>query len=83
MNVYVHTQTLPATAWTIVHNFGTYPVSDIVVTQSGSRVKILPVSVIYDSVNQVTANFSSAIAGTAILAGPYKFELISSDDRTP
>jgi hypothetical protein len=60
---YVHTQTSPATLWTVVHNLGKNP-SVEVVDSGGSE--IIP-DVHYDNINQVSISFGSATSGKAYL----------------
>ncbi len=57
---YIHTQSSPATTWTVTHNLNKYPSIDVV--DSGGSV-VVP-DVIYNSLNAVTVIFGSATSGT-------------------
>ena len=59
---FVHIQSVPASVWVVEHNMEGYP-SVTVIDSGNSQVEG---DVIFDSVNQVTLQFSSAFAGTAV-----------------
>lgn len=61
-----HVQSAPSATWTIVHNLGRHPVSDVVITNNGNH-KILPLSVTHTDDNTVVIQFSTPFAGTARL----------------
>lgn len=65
---YIHTQTVPASTWTIIHNLGVYPMVDIQIVDNGQTKVIIPQSVIYVNSNTITVSFSSNFVGTATLA---------------
>jgi hypothetical protein len=75
--IYEHTQSTPATTWTITHNMGGPVVSDAMVTVNGVVVKILPSSVIYTDDNTLTLTFSTAVSGKARLIGPWQTPVIT------
>ncbi len=64
---YTHTQSTPATTWTINHNLGHTPVCDVVVSYNGESQVILPKQVIHVSDTQLQIVFSVARSGTARL----------------
>lgn len=64
---YDHTQSVASSTWTIIHDLGRYPAIDVYTTINGDTQKIMPLSIVYDSPNQVTVSFTSARAGTARL----------------
>jgi len=61
-----YVQSAPSATWTIVHNLGRHPVSDVAVVDSGNH-KILPLSVTHTNDNTVVVEFSTPFAGTARL----------------
>lgn len=64
-NVITHNQDTPSAAWTIVHNFNGYPITDVYVMYNGGWNKIIPKTVTYTDANTVTVTFSEAYAGYA------------------
>jgi N-acetylneuraminic acid mutarotase len=60
---YVHTQTIAAAVWTIVHNLGKYPSVSIVDSANDEVIG----EVNYTNVNQVVVTFSAAFSGKAFL----------------
>lgn len=58
---YVHTQSTPATTWTITHNLNRFPSVTIVDTTDSEVVG----DVHYKNANEITLTFSRAIAGKA------------------
>ncbi len=60
---YTHTQVGASSAWVAVHNLGKYP--SVTVVDSGGTTVIG--DVVYDSVNQLTINFTTAFSGSAYL----------------
>lgn len=60
---YVHTQSTPASVWTITHNLGKRP--SVTVVDSAESVVVGEVS--YPDVNTVTITFSGAFSGAAFL----------------
>lgn len=61
---YIHTQSSPATTWTITHGLNKYP-SVTVIDSAGDHVGGVEFN--YDSFSQVTLHFGAAFAGKAIL----------------
>lgn len=68
METYTHTQSSPATTWTIDHNLGRYPIVDVVIDFGGSTQQVQPKSIVSTSTNQVVVTFTTAHSGTARLA---------------
>ena len=62
---YQYSQAVASGVWTITHNLGYYP-NVAVVDSAGTQ--IFPGSMVYNSVNQVTLTFSSAVGGFAYLS---------------
>lgn len=60
---YTHYQSSASTAWVIVHNLGYYPVVRIFIGNN----EVQPQSIVHDSNNQVTINFTTAQVGYARL----------------
>lgn len=60
-------QLTPSAAWVIDHNLGHHPVVDVVVDYNGGRQKILPLSIIYNTANRLTVNFTMTMSGSAQL----------------
>jgi hypothetical protein len=63
-SVYVHSQNTPSTSWEIDHNLGFFP--NVTVVDSGETQ--VEGSVIYNNINRVTIEFSTAFAGKAYLS---------------
>lgn len=63
-SVHVHTQNTPSNSWTIDHNLGFFP--NVTVVDSGETQ--VEGSVIYNNINRVTIEFSTAFAGKAYLS---------------
>lgn len=61
---YRHVQGIASTSWTVVHNLGRYP-SAVTVVDSGDT--IVEGAVTYNSLNQLTIDFSSAFGGKAYI----------------
>jgi ribosomal protein L2 len=63
---YKHTQSTPATVWTINHNLGTQaPIVDVFYNDGGQMTKVLPSNIQVVNSNTVTLTFSTPISGTA------------------
>jgi hypothetical protein len=62
-------QSTPALAWTVSHNLGCKPVSDVIVTNAGDQEKILPLSVKHIDDNTLLIEFSVPRSGRARLVG--------------
>lgn len=64
IDTFVYNQSLPNTIWTINHNLGFVP-NVFTIDSNGNNIRgvIIPLSI-----NTITINFSSAIAGTAYLS---------------
>jgi hypothetical protein len=60
---YVHTQTVAASVWTIIHNLGKYPSVSIVDSANDEVIG----EVRYTNTNQVVVTFSAAFSGKAFL----------------
>lgn len=60
---YTHTQVSASNSWVIIHNLGKKP--SVTIVDSGDNVVIG--DVIYNSVDQLTVNFSAAFSGKAYL----------------
>jgi len=60
---YVHIQSSPSAAWSVIHNLGKYPAVDVV-DSGGSEV--IP-DIHYVDANNVTVNFGSATSGKAFV----------------
>jgi len=83
MNNYTHVQSTPSSTWNVVHNLGTYPVTDVIVMVSGVEKKILPKAVIFVDENTIQVQFSTAFAGKVRAVGAYKFAFAVNDgDQT-
>lgn len=71
-SIYRHTQSTPASTWTIVHNLGGsgglgIPAVDILVPVNGVDTKIIPDQITRVDKNTVTITFSTSRSGTAIV----------------
>lgn len=62
------TQAEASTSWVVLHKLGLYPTVDVYVLYGGVTQKILPLSVTYDNVNQITISFSTGMTGLAVLS---------------
>lgn len=60
---YTHTQSVPASVWTIAHNLGKHP--SVTVVDSAGSVVIGDVQ--YTSANALTVTFAGGFSGTAYL----------------
>jgi hypothetical protein len=65
---YNHTQSTPASTWTINHNLYGYPIVDIFILSSGVMQKIIPLQVTYVNNVTCTVTFTTALAGFAVVA---------------
>lgn len=69
--MYTHTQTEPATVWTITHNLGgngsSVPIVDVLVPYGDALQKVLPLSIIPIDENTVEVSFSIARVGKAVI----------------
>lgn len=63
--VYRHTQTEPATEWTINHNLNGYPIIDVLVNYEGGIHKVVPKQVVYVNANTCRVIFNNAQTGYA------------------
>jgi negative regulator of sigma E activity len=61
LDTYVHTQSVASNSWVVIHNLNKYPAVSVV--DSSNRLVVGDVT--YDTVNQVTIEFSAAFAGKA------------------
>lgn len=84
---FTHTQAAPAATWTIDHNLGQKVISDVLIDVNGARTKVLPLSVVHVSDDQLQINFSASYAGFVRLIGiaPLTLDTPSwvPDDITP
>lgn len=62
---YEHTQAVPSTTWTVIHNLGYRP-GGILVLDTLGRVSLGEVS--YPDVNTVRISFSAAFSGSAFIS---------------
>jgi hypothetical protein len=62
------TQSAPATTWTIYHAFGSKPLVELNVDDSGTVKKAYPLSIEHTDDNTVTVTWSTARTGRASLA---------------
>lgn len=69
MRAFSFLQSSPGTVWTITHNCGFKPVSDVWVDDVGHVEKILPLSVIHLNDNQLEVTFSVARTGGVRIIG--------------
>jgi hypothetical protein len=60
---YTFYQSTAATQWVILHNLGYHPIVRVFV----GNQEVQPLSIVHDSLNQVTVSFTSAQAGYAKL----------------
>ena len=70
-SMYTHTQTAPATVWTIVHNLGgngsSVPIVDVIVPYGNAMQKVLPLSIVPVDENTVEVTFTTARVGKAVI----------------
>jgi hypothetical protein len=64
---HVHDEAVAATAWTVVHNIG-QQYCNVVIVDDQDEV-IIPESIKFDSENQLTVTFNTAVAGKVVVAG--------------
>lgn len=64
---HVHDAATAATTWTVTHNIG-QKYCNIVIVDADDEV-IIPESIKFDSANQLTVTFNTAVAGKAVVAG--------------
>ena len=64
---HMHTQSTPASTWTITHNSGYKPVVSVLVMENGQLTPILPLSIEHTTDNVVVITFSSNRTGEARL----------------
>jgi len=62
-DTYTHTQTTPATEWTVTHDLDRYVVSDVFFDVGGTLEKILPASVRYIDSNNIKVFFTEPQIG--------------------
>lgn len=60
---YNFTQAVPSITWTVMHNLGRKPVSDVSINFNGKLQKMLPLSMVYISDNELQINFTSPHSG--------------------
>ena len=62
------TQAVAATSWVIAHNLNvSAPVVDFWIDDGGSKTKVFPLTVVATDANTVTATFSTAQSGEAVV----------------
>lgn len=64
---YKHVQEEPSNVWTVTHNLGTYPITDVYVEYDGAIIKILPASTTYVNENVCTLEFTDSFSGFAVV----------------
>lgn len=64
---HVHDQAVAATTWTVTHNIG-QKYCNVVIVDDQDEV-IIPESIKFDSANQLTVTFNTAVAGKVVVAG--------------
>lgn len=64
---HIHDQASAATTWTVTHNIG-QKYCNVVIVDDLDEV-IIPESIKFDSANQLTVTFNTAVAGKVIVAG--------------
>lgn len=64
---HVHDAATAATTWTVTHNIG-QKYCNVVIVDADDEV-IIPESIKFDSANQLTVTFNTAVAGKAVVAG--------------
>ncbi len=69
IRTFTYTQTAPAQTWTINHNLGIKPVSEVSVLHNGTMNKILPAKVTHVTDNTMLIEFSTPRQGVARLIG--------------
>ena len=68
--VFLHTQSSPASTWSIAHNLNCKPVVEVMVdTGGGAREKIFPQKVLHSSDTIMQISFSAPRSGVARLVG--------------
>jgi hypothetical protein len=67
--IYNFTQPTASLTWTVNHNMGCKPVSDVIVLNAGDQAKILPKSVKHIDDNTLLIEFSTPRSGSARLVG--------------
>jgi hypothetical protein len=65
---YQHTQSTPATVWTIVHKLNDYPIIEVYADVSGVLTKIIPSSISYVDSITATVTFATARSGVALVS---------------
>lgn len=64
---HVHDEAVAATTWTVTHNIGQKYCNVVIV--DGQDEVIIPESIKFDSANQLTVTFNTAVAGKVVVAG--------------
>lgn len=67
--IYVHTQTSPASTWTITHNLGCKPQFDLVLEVNGQNLKAYPEGAVHTDDNTLTLTFSTNRTGVVRVIG--------------
>lgn len=73
IGVYQHVQDTPQSVWTITHNLGVQPISDVWIIDDGVMSKMYPAAVVHLDDNTLQLSFSSPLAGQARLVGGSNF----------
>lgn len=68
VSVYRHVQDVASTTWTVEHWLGENPSVDVIVTEQGSQVKMIPASIQHTNVNTLVITFSTARSGVAVVS---------------
>ena len=69
IKTHIHSQTSSAQTWTINHNLGIKPTSDVSILSEGVMTKILPAKVVHVTDNSMLIEFSFPCQGVARLIG--------------
>lgn len=64
---YQFNQASPSALWTIQHNLGVYPVTDVMVNYNGTLTKIIPMGITVIDLNNIEIHFSTPYSGQARL----------------
>jgi hypothetical protein len=62
---YQHFQSAPSALWSINHNLGVFPVTDVMVDYNGVLTKIIPMGINVIDLNNVEIHFSTPYTGQA------------------
>lgn len=77
---FTHVQSVAASTWTITHNFGSKPLSEVRIPVNGVLTKIQPSALVHTSDNVLTVRFTAPYTGEVRLVGVTTDILRSSTD---